>query len=60
MCSPKYIPFMNPPCSLRNIRSYDVYILFKMTMLKTLLVMDSSVIPLQFFLQRLRCTLFGS
>ena len=45
--------------SLRSIGSRAVDILFKITLLNTLLVMDSSVIPLQ-FLQRLRFPLFGS
>ena len=51
--------FLNPACSLRSIGSRAVDILFRITLLKILLMMDSSVIPLQ-FLQRLRFPLFGS
>ena len=59
MCSPQDLPFLNPACSLRSIGSRVVYILFRITLMNTLLVMDSSVIPLQ-FLQRLRFPFFGS
>ena len=59
MCSPQDLPFLNPACSLRSIVSRAVDILFRITLLKTLLVMDSSVIPLQ-FLHRLRFPFFGS
>ena len=59
MCSPQYLPFLNPVCSLRSIGSRAVDILFRITLLNTLLVMDSNVIPLQ-FLQRLRFPFFGS
>ena len=59
MCSPQYLHFLNPACSLRSIGSRAVEILFRITLLNTLLVMDNSVIPLQ-FLQRLRFTFFGS
>ena len=48
MCSPQDIPFMIPACSLRSIGSRVVDILFMITLLNTLLVMKSSVIPLQF------------
>ena len=58
MCSPQYLPFLNMACSLRSIGSRAVYILFRITLLNTLLVMDSSVIPLQ-FLQRLRFPSLG-
>ena len=51
MCSPQYLPFLNPGCSLRSIGSRAVDILFRITLRNTLLVMDSSVIPLH-FLQR--------
>ena len=57
--SPQDLPFLNPACSLRSIGSRAVDILFRITLLNTLLVMDSSVIPLQ-FLQRLRFPFFGS
>ena len=59
MCSTQYLPFLNPACSLRSIGSRAVEILFRITLLNTLLVMDNSVIPLQ-FLQRLRFPFFGS
>ena len=59
MCSPQGLPFLNPACSLRIIWSRAVDILFRITLLNTLLVMDSSVIPLQ-LLQRLRFPFFGS
>ena len=59
MCSPQYLPFLNPACSLRSIGSRAVDILFRITLLNTLLVMDNSVIPLQ-FLQRFRFHFFGS
>ena len=59
MCSPQELPFLNPACSLRSIGSRAAYILFRITLLNTLLVMDSSVIPLQ-FLQRLSFPFFGS
>ncbi len=59
MCSPQDIPFLNSAGSLRRIGSRAVDILFRITLLNTLLVMDSSVIPLQ-FLQRLRFPFFGS
>ena len=59
MCSPQDLPFLNPACSLRSIGSRAVEILFRITLLNTLLVMDNSVIPLQ-FLQRLRFPFFGS
>ena len=53
MCSPQDLPFLNPAwVFLRSIGSRAVDILFRITLLNTLLVMDSSVIPLQ-FLQRL-------
>ena len=41
MCSPQYLPFLNPACSLRSIGSRAVDILFRITLLNTLLVMDS-------------------
>ena len=53
MCSPQDLPFLNPAYSLRSIGSRAVDILFRITLLNTLLVMDNSVIPLQFS-QRLR------
>ena len=53
MCSPQDIPLLNPACSLRSIGSKAVDILFRITLLNTLLVINSSVIPLQ-FVQRLR------
>ena len=53
LCSPQDLPFLNPACSLRSIGSMAVYIMFRITLLNTLLVMDSSVIPLQ-FMQRPR------
>ena len=59
MCSPQDLPFLNPACSLRSIGSRAVDILFMITLLNTLLVMDNSVIPLQ-FLQRLRFPFFDS
>ena len=62
MCSPQNLPFLNPACSLATLRSIGsraVYILFRITLLNTLVVMDSNVIPLQ-FLQRLRFPFFGS
>ena len=59
LCSPQDLPFLNPACSLRSIGSRAVDILFRITLLNTLLVMDNSVIPLQ-FLQRLRFPFFGS
>ena len=59
MCSPQDHPFLNSAGSLRRIGSRAVDILFRITLLKTLLVMDSSVIPLQ-FLQRLWFPFFGS
>ena len=59
MCSPQDLPFLNPACSLRSIGSRAVDILFRITLLNTLLVTDNSVIPLQ-FLQRLRFPFFGS
>ena len=59
MCSPQDLPFLNPACSLRIIGSRAVDILFGITLLNTLLVMDSSVIPLH-FLQTLRFPFFGS
>ena len=58
-CSPQDLPFPNSAGSLRRIGSGAVYILFRITLLNTLLVMDSSMIPLQ-FLQRPRCPFFGS
>ena len=59
MCSTQGLPFLNPACSLRRIRSSAVDILFRITLLNTLLVMYSSVIHLQ-LLQRLRFNFFGS
>ena len=59
MCSPQDLPFLNPACSLGSIGSRAVEILFRITLLNTLLVMANSVIPLQ-FLQRLRFPFFGS
>ena len=59
MCSQQYLPFLNPACSLRSIGSKAVDILFRITLLNTLLVMDSSVIHLQFW-QRLRFPFFCS
>ena len=56
--SPQDLPFLNTACSLRNIGSRVVDILFRVTLLNTLLVMDSNVIHLQ-FLQKLRFPLFG-
>ena len=47
MCSPQDLPFLNPACSLRSIGSRAVEILFRITLLNTLLVMDNSVIHLQ-------------
>ena len=44
-------PFLNMACPLRSIGSRIVNILFRITLWKTLLVMDSTLIPLQFFLQ---------
>ena len=52
MCSLQDLPFQNPACSLRTIGSKAVDILFRITLLNTLLVADNSLIPLQ-FLQRL-------
>ena len=47
MCYLQDLPFLNPACSLRSIGSRTVlYILFRITLLNTLLVMDNSVIPL--------------
>ena len=48
MCSPQDIPFLNSAGSLRRIGARAVDILFRITLLNTLLVMDSSVIPLHF------------
>ena len=45
MCSPQDLPFLNPACSLRSIGSRAVDILFRITLLNTLLVTDNSVIP---------------
>ena len=62
MCSPQDLPFLNPACSLHSLGSKAVEcvdILFRITLLNTLLVMDSSVIPLQ-CVQRLRFPFFGS
>ena len=59
MCFPQDLPFLDPACSLRSIGSRAVAILFRITLLNTLLVMDSSVIPLQ-FLQGLRFPFFDS
>ena len=59
MCSSQDLPFLNPAYSLRSIGSRAVDILFRITLLNTLLVMYSSVIPLQ-FLQRLIFNFFGS
>ena len=59
MCSPQDLPFLNPACSMHRIGSRAVDILFRITLLTTLLVMDSSVIPLQ-VLHRLRFPFFGS
>ena len=59
MCSPQDLPFLNPACSFRSIGSRAVDILFRITLRNTLLVMDRSVIPLQ-FLQRLMFPFFGS
>ena len=59
MCSPQDLPFLNPACSLRSIGLRAVDILSRITLQNTLLVMDNSVIPLQ-FLQRLRFPFFGS
>ena len=47
MCSPQDLPLLNPACSLLSIGSRDVDILFRITLLNTLLVMD--MIPIQFF-----------
>ena len=38
MCSPQDLPFLNPACSLRSIGSRSVDILFRITLLNTLLV----------------------
>ena len=51
MCSPQDLPFLTPACSLRCIESRAVDILFWITLLNTLLVMNISVIPLQFLLR---------
>ena len=59
MCSPQDLPFLNQACSLRSIGLRAVEILFRITLLNTLLVMDNSVIPLQ-FVQRLRFSFVGS
>ena len=59
MCSQQDLPFLNPACYLCNIGSRAVYILLRITQMNTLLVMDSSVIPLQ-CLQRLRFPFFCS
>ena len=49
MCSPQDIPFLNPACSLRSIGSRDVDILFRITLLNILLVMDSKCDPSPIF-----------
>ena len=59
MWSPQDFPFLKPACSLRNSGSRASEILSRITLLKTLLVIDNRVIPLQ-FLQRLRSPFFGS
>ena len=59
MCSPQDLPLLNPACYLRSIGSRAVYIMFRITLLNTLVVMDSNVIPLQ-FLQMLMFPFFGS
>ena len=59
MCSPQDLPFLNSAGSLRRIGSRAVDILFRITLLNTLLVMDSSVNPLQ-VLQILWFPFFGS
>ena len=59
MCSPQDLPFLNPACSLCSIGSRAVDILFMITLLNTLLVIENSVIPLQ-FLQRLGFPFFDS
>ena len=57
MCSPQDLPFLNPACSLRSIEARAIDILFKISLLNTLLVMDSNGIPLH-FLQKLGFPLF--
>ena len=59
MCSSQDLPFLNPVCYLRSIGSRAVYILFRITLLNNLLVVDSNVIPLQ-CLHTLRFPFFGS
>ena len=59
MWSPHDFPFLKPACSLRNSGSRASEILSRITLLKTLLVIDNRVTPLQ-FLQRLRSPFFGS
>ena len=59
MWSPQDFPFLKPARSLRNSGSKSSEILSRITLLKTLLVIDNRVIPLQ-FLQRLRSPFFGS
>ena len=59
MCYPQDLPFQNPACSLRSIGSRAGDVLFSITLLNTLLVMDNSVIPLQ-CLQRLMFPCFDS
>ena len=57
MCSSQDLPFLNPACSLRSIGSRAVDILFRITLLNTLLVIDSDHSPI---LQRLRFPFFCS
>ena len=52
-------PFLNMACPLRSIGSRIVNSLFRITLLKNLLVMDSTLIPLQLFAE-VRFSLFGS
>ena len=59
MNSPQYLPFLNPACSLRSIGARAIGILFKISLLNTLLVMGSNGIPLQ-CLQRPRFPFVGS
>ena len=59
MWSPQDFSFLKPACSLHNSGSKASEILSRITLLKTLLVIDNRVILLQ-FLERLRSPFFGS
>ena len=59
MWSPRGLPFLKPACSLRNSGSRASEILSRITLLKTLLVIDNRMTPSS-FLQRLMYHFFAN